>query len=151
MKYKLIVDKNQEEQIIAIVHAPSSLTEEIENLVFSFSGNEHIIGYKDDEIKKLSFCNIECITVQQRKTIAVYSDGSEYRLRGSLRDFESILPAYFIRINKSCIANEHCIKEFVASFNGGVNAVFKCGYKDYVSRRCFTHIRRRYENIWKNI
>ena len=36
MKYKLIIDKNAEEEIIAIVHAPSKLTEQIENLVCSF-------------------------------------------------------------------------------------------------------------------
>ena len=29
MKYKLIIDKNVEEEIIAIVHSPSSLTEQI--------------------------------------------------------------------------------------------------------------------------
>ena len=29
MKYKLIIDKNAEEEIIAIVHAPSSLTRQI--------------------------------------------------------------------------------------------------------------------------
>ena len=34
MKYKLIIDKNAEEEIIAIVHTPSMLTQQIENLVF---------------------------------------------------------------------------------------------------------------------
>ncbi len=33
MKYKLIIDKDEDEEIIAKVHAPSSLTEQIENLV----------------------------------------------------------------------------------------------------------------------
>ena len=33
MKYKLIIDKDAEEEIIAIVRAPSSLTKEIEDLV----------------------------------------------------------------------------------------------------------------------
>ena len=36
MKYKLMIDRDAEEEIIAIVHAPSSLTKEIENLVRSF-------------------------------------------------------------------------------------------------------------------
>ena len=43
MKYKLIIDKNAEEEIIAIVHAPSSLTQQIENLVCSFSGADGIM------------------------------------------------------------------------------------------------------------
>ena len=33
MKYKLIIDKNAEEEITAVVHAPSELTAQIENLV----------------------------------------------------------------------------------------------------------------------
>ena len=46
MKYKLIIDKNIEEEIIAVVHAPSSLTQQIENLVCSFSGTDCIMGYR---------------------------------------------------------------------------------------------------------
>ena len=42
MKYRLIIDKNAEEEIVAIVNAPSSLTEQIENLVCSFAGADHI-------------------------------------------------------------------------------------------------------------
>ena len=42
MKYKLIIDKNAEEQIIAVVHAPSSLTQQIENLVYSYSGEDYM-------------------------------------------------------------------------------------------------------------
>ena len=44
MKYKLIIDKGADEEIISNVHAPSSLTELIENLVCSFSGTESIMG-----------------------------------------------------------------------------------------------------------
>ena len=33
MKYKLIIDKQAPEEIVAVVHAPSSLTLQIENLV----------------------------------------------------------------------------------------------------------------------
>lgn len=61
MKYKLIIDKNVEEEIIAIVHAPSSLTQQIENLVCSFSGADSIMGYRDNEMRKLTFGEIECI------------------------------------------------------------------------------------------
>ena len=55
MKYKLIIDKNAEEEIVATVHAPSSLTQQIENLVCSFSGADSIMGYRDDEMRKLAF------------------------------------------------------------------------------------------------
>ena len=145
MKYKLIINKNVEEEIIAIVHSPSSLTEQIENLVCSFSGTDNIMGYRDDEMRKLAFQEIECITIIDRKVIAIDTHGSQYRIQERLRDLEVILPSYFIRINKSTLANEHRIARFDAVFSGGVDAVFSCGYREYVSRRCFAEIRRRYE------
>ena len=147
MKYKLIIDKDAEEEIIAIVHAPSALTQQIENLICSFSGYESIMGYRDDEIRKLSFSEIECITILDRKVIAIDTKGNRYRIQDRLRDLETTLPSYFIRINKSTLANEHRITRFDAAFSGGVDAVFQCGYRDYVSRRCFKEIRRRYEGI----
>ena len=107
MKYKLIIDKNAEEEIIAIVHTPSLLTQQIENLVCSFSGVDSIMGYREDEMRKLAFDEIECITIQDRKVIALDSKGNSYRLQECLRDLEDMLPSYFIRINKSALANEH--------------------------------------------
>ena len=147
MKYKLIIDKNAEEEIVAIVHTPSSLTEQIENLVCSYTGEDYIMGYSDEAMKKLSFKDIECITVIDRKVMAIDRNGNQYRVQDRLRDLEEILPSYFIRINKSALANEHRILRFNAAFSGGVDAIFQCGYKEYVSRRCFAEIRRRYEGI----
>ena len=145
MKYKLIIDKNVEEEIIAIVHAPSALTEQIENLICSFSGSDFIMGVRDDEMRRLAYREIECITILDRKVIAIDTKGVHYRIQDRLRDLEEILPSYFIRINKSTIANEHRIERFDAAFSGSVDAVFRCGYREYVSRRCFAEIKRRYE------
>ena len=147
MKYKLIIDKDAEEEIIAIVHAPSSLTGEIEDLVRNFSGADFIMGYRDEEMRKLSFGDIECITVLDRKVIAIDTKGNHYLIKDRLRNLEDMLPSYFIRINKSTLGNEHRIQRFNAVFSGAVDAVFYCGYKEYVSRRCFAEIRRRYEGI----
>ena len=147
MKYKLIIDKNAEEEIIAIVHSPSALTRQIENLVCSYSGADCILGYRDEEMRKLTFEEIECITIVDRKVIAIDTAGNHYRIQDRLRTLETILPSYFIRINKSTLANEHRITHFDAAFSGGVDAVFQCGYREYVSRRCFAEIRRRYEGL----
>ena len=147
MKYKLVIDKNVEEEIIAVVHAPSALTQQIENLVCSYQGTDSIMGYKEDEMRKLTFQEIECITVIDRKVMAIDAKGEKYRLHDRLRDLEESLPSYFIRINKSALANEHRILRFDTVFSGGVDAVFQCGYKEYVSRRCFAEIRRRYEGV----
>lgn len=147
MKYRLIIDKNAEEEITIVAHAPSSLTQQIENLVRSFSGADSIMGYRDDEMRRLLFSEIECITIIDRKVTAIDTEGIHYRIQDRLRDLEDILPSYFIRINKSTLANEHRISRFDAAFSGGIDAVFLCGYKEYVSRRCFAEIRRRYEGI----
>ena len=147
MKYRLIIDKHAEEEIIAIVHAPSSLTQQIENLVCSFSGADSMMGYSADAMRKLAFQEIECITVLDRKVIAIDAKGNHYRIQDRLRDLEDVLPSYFIRINKSALANDHRILRFDAAFSGGVDAVFQCGYREYVSRRCFAKIRRRYDGI----
>ena len=103
------------------------------------------MGYRDEELRKLEFKQIECITILDRKVVAIDTHGIQYRIQDRLRDLETVLPSYFIRINKSTLANEHRILRFHTTFSGGVDAVFRCGYREYVSRRCFAEIRRRYE------
>ena len=147
MKYKLLIDKEAEECVTVVARAPSSLTEQIENLVCTFSGADFIMGYREDGMRRLAFSEIECITVLDRKVMALDTQGTRYRVQERLRDLEEILPSYFIRINKSTLANEHRIAQFDAAFSGGVDAVFRCGYREYVSRRCFAEIKRRYEGL----
>lgn len=147
MKYRLIIDREAEEEIIAVVHAPSELTRQIEELVYSPSGTGGILGYREEEMRKLPFEQIECITILDRKVMAIDSGGRRFTLKNRLRDLEAVLPPYFIRINKSTLANERRILRFDAVFSGGVDAVFRCGYREYVSRRCFAEIKRRYERV----
>ena len=143
MKYKLIIDTEREEEIIAIVHTPGEITEQIENLVLSYTGKDRIAGFDDDGITQLYFSDIECVTVIDRRIIAIDVQGKKYRINQRLCELEGILPSYFIRINKSALANENRIMRFDTVFSGAVDAVFKCGYKEYVSRRCFSEIKRR--------
>lgn len=143
MKFKLIIDKDAEEEIVAVVHETSALTDQIEDLVRAYIGNYKITVYNEDEMKQLCFSDIECITVIDRKIFAIDGSGEKYRVNQRLCDLEQILPSYFIRINKSTIANENRILRFGTAYTGAVDAIFKCGYKDYVSRRCFAEIKRR--------
>lgn len=53
------------------------------------------------------------------------------------------MPDSFLRINKSALANRERIDRFTVSFNGAVDVIFKSGYRDYVSRRCFRVIKER--------
>ena len=144
MKFKMIIDKSKEEEIVATVHAPSELTEKIRQLVMEHTGTDRIAAYWEEDIKMLAFSQIACITVCDGKTYAIDVKGTQYRLKQRLYELESILPSSFIRINKSAIANEQQIERFAATFSGAVDAVFRSGYREYVSRRCFAQIKRRY-------
>lgn len=147
MKFQLIIDKAKEEEVVITAHKQSSLTQQIENLVMQHSGTDKLPAYLDDDIFLLSFSEIECITVLDGKTHAIDKTGKQYALKQRLYEIESLLPGNFIRINKSTIANENRIVRFAATFSGSVDAAFQCGYREYVSRRCFADIKRRYEHL----
>ena len=144
MKFRLIIDKSKEEEIAATVHGRSSLTDRIETLVMQYIGSDRIPVFSEDEIKLLSLSETECIVSIDGKTFAVDSSGKKFRVKMRLYEIEEILPSYFIRINKSALANEKRLERFSVGFSGAVDAVFKSGYKEYVSRRCFAEIKRRY-------
>ena len=145
MKFTLNIDKTCEEEITATVHAPSELTERIEALVREYMGQDKLPVYTEDEKKMLPMAQIECITVIDGKTWAIDTLGKRYRLKGRLYEVEEILPSTFIRINKSALANTARLDRFAVCFTGAVDAVFQCGYREYVSRRCFADIKRRYD------
>ena len=145
MKFKLIIDKNCDEEILARVHSANDLTRKIEDLVLSYVGEDELQVQGDYELLSIKFADIECITLVDRKLYVIDVKNNKYRTGGTLSEIEKKLPSYFIRINKSTIANERRISCFKTTFSGGVDAVFKCGYKDYVSRRCFAEIKRRYK------
>ena len=144
MKFKMIIDPTKDEEIVVTTHAPSELTEKIQQLVQEHTGTDRVAAYLEDDIQMLPFVEIACITVIDGKTVAVDSKGKRYRLKQRLYELEAILPQSFIRINKSAIANERMIERFAANFSGAVDAVFQGGYREYVSRRCFAEIKRRY-------
>ena len=145
MKFRLIIDESKEEEILASVHRRSELTDRIEQMVLQDAGIDRIAAFREDEMKMLPFAEIECITVLDGKTYAIDGENRRYRLKQRLYELETMLPACFIRINKSALANENRLERFTASFSGAVDAVFRCGYREYVSRRCFAQIKRRYE------
>lgn len=146
MKFRLCIDRAQEEEIVATVHQRSPLTDKIETLVRQYSGTDKIIAYTEDDTVLLPFGKIECITVADGKTYAVTDTGERLRLKQRLYELEALVPAYFIRINKSSLANQRRLERFAETYSGGVNAVFRSGYTEYVSRRCFAEIKRRLEN-----
>lgn len=144
MKFRLIIDKSKAEEVVATVHARSTLIDEIEAIISKHT--DRIPGYAEDDIKMLAVYEIECITVLDGKTYAIDTGNRKYRLKQRLYELEEMLPETFIRINKSTLANQRALDRFTVTIAGSVDAVFKCGYKEYVSRRCFAEIKRRLEN-----
>ena len=144
MKFKLIIDSQKDEEIVATVRSRSPLIDEIEALISKHT--DRIPGYTEDDIKMLCISEIECILVLDGKTYAIDSKNRRYRLKQRLYELEQQLPPSFIRINKSALANETKLDRFAVTYAGSVDAVFKCGYTEYVSRRCFSQIKRRFES-----
>ncbi len=144
MKFKLIIDREKEESVVVTAHGPSALTEKIENLVLFEVGATGLIAFGEDEMRNLSYEEIECVFVEGRKTWAVDQANQVWRIKGTLSETEQMLPSYFVRVNKSAIANESRIQKYCTSFNSAVDVVFMCGHKEYVSRRCFAELKRRF-------
>ena len=146
MKLKLIIDPEKEEEVVVTAHRRTPLVDELEELILKYKGLDTIAGYDEENIKMLSIGDIACVTVLEGKTYAIDSKNHRYRLKQRLYELEQLLPPSFIRINKSTLAKLTAIDRFVVTYSGSVDAVFRCGYREYVSRRCFSQIKRRLES-----
>ncbi len=144
MIFKLNVDKGCREEIIANVHERTPLIDEIERLVLRDGVTDQIPGYLDDEIRMLELREIECFVVENEKTFAVFSNRKKYLVRRRLYELEESLPGNYEKISKSAIANWKRIVKFKVQLSGAVDAVFKSGYVECISRRCFAELKRRY-------
>ena len=144
MIFKLQLDRNHVEEIVATVHQRTALIDEIERLVTQDNLSEQIPGYEEDEIVMLDLKQIDCFFVEDERTYAHCQDGKQYLIRRRLYELEKNLPGYYERISKSAIANWPRISQFRVQLSGAVDAVFKSGYTECISRRCFAELKRRY-------
>ena len=144
MVFKLFLDKDCQEEVIANVHARTPLINEIERLVLQDNLSDQMPGYSRDEITMLEINKIECFVVDNEKTFALYPNKRRYLIRKRLYELEGMLPRDFERISKSAIANWKKIAKFRVQLSGAVDAVFQSGYVECISRRCFAELKRRY-------
>lgn len=144
MIFKLLIDPHCEEEIVATVHQRTPLTDEIEKLVQQENIPMQIPGYIEDEIVMLQLEAVECFLVEAEKTYAIYADKKRYLVKKRLYEMEKLLPPEFERISKSAIANRKRIAKFKVQLSGAVDAVFKSGFTECISRRCFADLKRRY-------
>lgn len=89
----------------------------------------------------LNLDTIMMFTIIENKVFAICNN-KQYRIRKRLYQIEGTLPANFWRINKSTIINRFYIDQFQETKTSGVNVIMKNGLSDYVSRRCFSKIRK---------
>ena len=146
MKFNLIIDPACDEQVDVRVRRRSDLTDAIEQLVLRHTGHDRIMAYTEDDMRMLRFDDIQLVFSMDGKTWAADGHNTLYRIKMRLYELEEMLPSCFIRINKSALANENHLMRFSAGITGAVNAVFRCGRTEYVSRRCYADIKRRYKD-----
>ena len=144
MIFKLNIDKSCPEEVIANVHARTPLIDEIEKLVLQDGIRDQIPGYTDNEITMLTVSEIECFVVEDERSYAVCRNKTRYLVKNRLYELEERLPGDFIRISKSAIANWNKISKLKVQLSGAVDAVFKSGYVECISRRCYADLKRRY-------
>lgn len=145
MKFTLLIDPTGEESVVVTAHSHTPFVAQLEAMVKEGGEQPVLAAYCGDDVVFLTFERIACITVRDGKTYAVDGEGRECRLKQRLYELEAMAPPCFFRINKSALANESHLERFSATYAGAVDAVFKSGFSEYVSRRCFADIKRRFQ------
>ncbi|MBQ0035872.1 MAG: LytTR family transcriptional regulator [Firmicutes bacterium] len=144
MKYKFVIDENDES---CIIRAPkkTELISKIEELILNDDktlDGINIYGYLEKDIVPIKIADIFNITIEDEKTIA-YVNNKKYQIKYRLYQLEQMLPENFLQINKSCIINLSHIKRFNSSWSAVLMVEMKNGYTDYVSRRQIKKVKRR--------
>jgi len=136
MKFKLIIDKALPEEVTAVVHERSELTDKIEALVLQYEGSDTIAAFTEDDMRMLPYGQIECFTVLDGKTVAIDRKGIHYRVKQRLYELELMLPHEdFIRISKSQIVNINKIRSLKPEINRTILATMCNGELLYISRK----------------
>ena len=142
MKFKLLINPHKNEIVQAQVHQKSIFTDNLEKFVLTNGNSNSIIGYDDKDHVILQLEDIVIITILHNKITAICINNKRYHLRKRIYQLTNELPNNFWRINKSSIVNKIYIDRFEETKTAGVNIVMKNGLSDYVSRRCFSKIRK---------
>ncbi len=140
MKFRLIIDKKREEEVIVYSHKETKLTEEIKRIVESDA--TELIGYFEREAYRIKLSEIFCFVAQDNNVYAITAENS-LRVKMRMYQLEEMLDDNFIKINQSCIVSIRQIRNFDSSFSGVLKVVMKNGYSDYVSRRNIKKVKER--------
>lgn len=139
MKCKIFVDKNKDEEVLIYTHEINGHVEEIKRVV---TQEIELVGYKNEEIKKIDLSDVTCFIIEDGKTYA-YLKNDKFLIKLRLFQIEEIINESFVKINQSCIANIRKIKKFEATLGGSLLVKFNNGYSDYISRRQLKKVKER--------
>ena len=81
MKFRVIIDKAKEEEVVATVHRRTDLIDEIESLILRDEQTDALAAYQEDEIRLLELNDVECITADDGKVYAIADGGKRYLLK----------------------------------------------------------------------
>lgn len=140
MKYTVHIDPAHPEEVLIFAKAQTPLVDAIIRLCDK--NMTELIGRRENECQPLALAEICCFVSEDDKVFAITRDG-KWQLKSRLYQLEQALPQDFIKINKSCIANQNMIARFDVSFSGTLLVKFKNGYSDYVSRRNLKQVKER--------
>ena len=132
MKYSIIIDSEREEEVMIYAHSRNATVERLEAILQERACE--LVGFRDDEIVRISPQNTLCFMIEEGKTYAVTEKG-KYLLKLRLYQLEERLGENFLKINQSCIVNVDMIESFKTSLGGSLMVTLKGGFRDYVSRR----------------
>ena len=140
MKFRLIIDKTREEEVIVYSHKETKLTDEIKRIAENDA--KELIGYIEREAYKLNLSEVFCFVAEDNNVYALTAK-DKLRLKFRLYQLEEMFGNDFIKINQSCIVNVREIKKFDSSLGGMLRIILKNGYSDYVSRRNIKNVKER--------
>lgn len=140
MKCEVIISKDCEEKVLIYARERTRLIDEIEQMINS--ENCTIFGKNDNAAAVLNPQDIYYFITSGNKVCAILENES-FSVKYRLYQLEQMLPADFIKINQSCIANIKAIERFDFSIWGAIKVIFKNGESEFVSRRNIKNIKER--------
>lgn len=140
VKYKLIIDDQQEESIVITARSKTDLIKEIESLITKDS--LILYGYKEEQIVPLDKNEVYAFYTLDGKVYASIKDGN-LLIKERIYQLEESLSELFLKVNQGCLINVKKILRFESNLGGSIKVVMKNGYSDYISRRELQKVKRR--------
>lgn len=140
MKYKIVLNKDQEDDFLIFAREESKTLDKIREILSE--EQQELLGFDNERIEKLDISDVFCFYVEEGKVYAM-TEKRKYCLKQRLYQLEGLYSDDFIKINQSCLVNKTKIKGFEASIGGALTVILKNGYRDYISRRQLKTVKER--------